>query len=60
MTWILANWETLLLLWGAVSALGVNVVAAARVFVMLTPSKTDNEVLEKIVKVAKKIGLHVD
>jgi len=52
-TWINENWTQI------VAALG-GIVLAARIIVKLTPTNTDNLVLEKIVNFLKGVGLKLD
>ena len=50
--WITGHWVEL------VAALG-GVIIVARVIVKLTPTPTDDTILEKVVAFLKAIGLHV-
>lgn len=43
---------------GVIAVLG-GIIIAARAIVLMTPTPKDNEVLEKIISVLKKIGLHI-
>ena len=52
-TWINENWTQI------VAALG-GIVLAARIIVKLTPTNSDNLVLEKIVNFLKGVGLKLD
>ena len=52
-TWITENWTQI------VAALG-GIVLVARIIVKLTPTNTDNLVLEKIVNFLKGVGLKLD
>ena len=52
-TWITENWTQI------VAAVG-GVVLAARIIVKLTPTNTDNVVVEKIVNFLKGVGLKID
>jgi len=45
---------------GSIVAVAGAVVILARVIVKLTPTPTDDSVLEKIVAFLKTIGLHID
>ena len=45
---------------GSIVAVAGAVVILARVIVRLTPTPTDDSVLEKIVAFLKTIGLHID
>lgn len=51
--WLTQNWTEV------VAAVG-GVVLAARIIVKLTPSNSDNVVLEKIVNFLKGVGLKLD
>ena len=53
MNWITQNFTTIMAVVGAV-------VVLARIVVKLTPTPTDDSVLEKIVSVLKTLGLHLD
>ena len=50
--WITANWQEI------VAALS-GIVLAARVIVKLTPTPSDDSLLEKIVNFLKTVGLHI-
>ena len=52
-TWITENWTQI------VAAVG-GIVLAARIIVKLTPTNSDNVVLEKIVNFLKGVGLKLD
>jgi hypothetical protein len=45
---------------GSIVAVAGAVVILARVIVKLTPTPTDDSVLEKIVSFLKTVGLHID
>lgn len=51
--WITENWTQI------VAAVG-GIVLAARIIVKLTPTNSDNVVLEKIVNFLKGVGLKLD
>jgi len=51
-TWVTENWTEVVAVIGAV-------VIVARLIVKLTPSDSDNKVVEKIVAFLKAVGLHV-
>ena len=51
--WLTQNWTEI------VAAVG-GVVLAARIIVKLTPTNTDNVVVEKIVNFLKGVGLKID
>jgi len=51
--WLTQNWTEV------VAAVG-GVVLAARIIVKLTPTNTDNVVVEKIVNFLKGVGLKID
>jgi hypothetical protein len=53
MNWITENWQNVVGIAGAV-------VIVARLVVKLTPTPSDDSVLEKIVSVLKTLGLHID
>lgn len=53
MNWITENFANIMAVVGAVIVL-------ARVIVKLTPTPTDDGVLEKIVSFLKTLGLHID
>ena len=53
MNWITENFANIMAIVGAV-------VVLARVIVKLTPTPSDDSILEKIVNVLKAIGLHID
>ncbi len=53
MEWLTANWISVVAIVGAV-------IIGARVIVKLTPSPADDSILEKIVKILKAVGLHVE
>jgi len=51
--WLTQNWTEI------VAAVG-GIVLAARIIVKLTPTNTDNVVVEKIVNFLKGVGLKID
>jgi hypothetical protein len=53
MNWITENWQNVVGIAGAV-------VIVARLVVKLTPTPSDDSVLEKVVSVLKTLGLHID
>jgi hypothetical protein len=53
MTWITENFANIMAVVGAVIVL-------ARLIVKLTPTPTDDSILEKIVSVLKAVGLHIN
>lgn len=53
MNWITQNFANIMAVVGAVIVL-------ARIIVKLTPTPSDDSVLEKIVSVLKTLGLHID
>jgi hypothetical protein len=53
MTWITENFANIMAVVGAVIVL-------ARLIVKLTPTPTDDSILEKIVNVLKAVGLHIN
>jgi len=53
MNWITENFTNIMAIVGAVIVL-------ARIIVKLTPTPTDDSILEKVVGFLKAIGLHLD
>jgi hypothetical protein len=53
MNWITSNFANIMAVIGAVIVL-------ARIIVKLTPTPSDDGILEKVVSVLKTLGLHID
>ena len=53
MNWITQNFANIMAVVGAVIVL-------ARIIVKLTPTPSDDSILEKVVSVLKTLGLHID
>jgi hypothetical protein len=53
MNWITSNFANIMAVIGAVIVL-------ARIIVKLTPTPSDDSILEKVVSVLKTLGLHID
>jgi hypothetical protein len=51
-SWVTANFASIVAIAGAV-------VMLARVIVKITPSPSDDSILEKVVSVLKTLGLHI-
>ena len=52
LNWIITNWTSLIGIVG-------GVIIAARIIVKLTPTKTDNKILNVIVSLLTHLGLHI-
>ena len=52
MNWITTNWTSLIGIIG-------GIIIVARIIVKLTPTKTDNKVLNVIVSLLTHLGLHI-
>jgi hypothetical protein len=53
MNWLFEHWQQVVEMVG-------GVVIVARVVVKLTPTPTDDSVLEKLVNILKHVGLHIE
>lgn len=60
MQWLIENWQTVLVVWGAMTALVVNVMIFARIIVKLTPTPTDDNWWASVHNALLHMGLHVN
>ncbi len=64
MTWILANWQTILAVIGGVVGAATAIVGLARIIAAITPSPADDtfvgkvaDVLSKLIEILKRLSL---